>query len=67
VANAPYLYNAEKQTFVSYDDPDSLVLKCNYVLENKLRGVMFWDYESDPTGTMLDAVDAGLRKNSTAF
>jgi chitinase len=61
VAKTPYLYNAEKQAFVSYDDPESLVLKCNYVLERKLRGVMFWDYESDATGTLLDAVDAGLR------
>jgi chitinase len=67
VAKAPYLYNAEKQTFVSYDDPESLVLKCKYVLEGKLRGVMFWDYESDPTGTLLDAVDAGLNKNSAAY
>jgi chitinase len=62
VAKAPYLYNAEKQTFVSYDDPESVILKCNYVLENKLRGVMFWDYESDTTGTLLDAVNAGLRR-----
>jgi len=67
VAKVPYLYNAEKQTFVSYDDPQSLVLKCRYVLEGKLRGVMFWDYESDPTGTLLDAVDAGLSKNPTTF
>jgi len=42
-------------------------LKCKYVLEGKLRGVMFWDYESDPTGTLLDAVDAGLNKNSAAY
>jgi GH18 family chitinase len=30
------------------------------VLDHKLRGVMFWNYESDSTGAMLDAVDAGL-------
>jgi hypothetical protein len=23
---------------------------------------MFWDYESDTTGTLLDAVNAGLRR-----
>jgi GH18 family chitinase len=29
-------------------------------MEHKLRGIMFWDYESDSTGALLDAVDAGL-------
>lgn len=63
VADAPYLYNAEKQIFVSYDDPESLALKCKYVLAHKLRGIMFWDYEGDTTGALLNAVDDGLGKN----
>jgi len=67
VAKAPYLYNAEKQMFVSYEDAESVALKCRYVLDGKLRGVMFWDYESDGSGALLNAVDAGLNKNSTAF
>jgi chitinase len=64
VARAPYLYNAGTQVFVSYDDPESVLLKCDYVLAHQLRGVMFWDYESDPTGRLLDAVNDGLRKSS---
>lgn len=60
VASAPYLYNPEKKIWVSYDDPQSLAAKCKYVMEHKLRGIMFWDYESDSTGALLDAVDAGL-------
>ncbi len=60
-ASAPYLYNAEKQIFVSYEDPESLALKCKYVLEHHLAGMMFWDYESDPTGALLGAIDAGLK------
>ena len=66
VAEAPYLYNAEKKIFVSYDDSESLELKCKYVLAHKLRGVMFWDYESDSSGTLLNAVNDGLNKNSGA-
>ena len=62
-AKAPYLYNAERGVFVSYDDPESLALKCGYVLAHHLRGVMFWDYESDTSGTLLDAVDKGLKRN----
>jgi len=61
IAAAPYLYNADEQIFVSYDDPESLKLKCKYVLAHRLRGVMFWDYESDSTGALLDAVNDGLK------
>ena len=64
VASAPYLYNAEKQVFVSYDDPESLALKCKYVLDHKLRGIMFWDYESDASGALLNAVNDGLQEKT---
>jgi chitinase len=63
VAGVPYLYNPEKQIFVSYEDPESLAGKCRYVLDRHLGGIMFWDYESDPTGALLDAVNAGLASN----
>jgi chitinase len=66
VAAAPYLYNAEEQIFVTYDDPESLASKCKYVLGHKLRGIMFWDYESDSSGALLNAVNDGLRKSSGA-
>jgi chitinase len=56
-ASAPYLYNPAKHIFVSYEDKESLALKCKYVLEHRLGGVMFWDYESDPTGTLLNVID----------
>jgi len=62
-ASAPYLYNAEKQLFVSYDDPESLAAKCTYVLHHQLGGVMFWDYSSDPTGTLLRTIDTTLHPN----
>ena len=60
-ASAPYLYNAEKQIFVSYEDPQSLALKCKYVNEHHLKGAMFWDYAGDPSGTLLGAIDEGLK------
>jgi chitinase len=66
VAKAPYLYNAEEQVFVTYDDPESLALKCKYVLGHKLRGIMFWDYESDSSGVLLDAVNDGLGEKAGA-
>ncbi len=60
VASVPYLYNAEKQVFVSYEDSESLALKCKYILEHKLGGIMFWEYSSDPSGVLLDIIDSTL-------
>lgn len=62
-AAVPYLYNPQKQIFVSYEDPESLALKCKYVIDHKLAGIMFWEYGSDPSGKLLDSIDQGLTAN----
>ena len=62
-ASVPYLYNAQKQIFVSYEDPQSIAAKCEYVIAHHLGGMMFWDYSSDPSGTLLHAIDESLQKN----
>ncbi|MGA2249582.1 glycoside hydrolase family 18 protein [Terracidiphilus sp.] len=64
-SDAPYLYNADKKIFVSYEDPESIAAKGSYVLKRKLGGVMFWSYESDANGTLLGAVDAALGLKAT--
>jgi chitinase len=64
-ASAPYLYNAEKHIFVSYEDTESITAKCHYVLEHKLGGVMFWDYSGDPAGILLGAINQSLRVGAT--
>ena len=65
-ASVPYLYNPQKQIFVSYEDPESLALKCKYVIDHHLAGMMFWEYGSDPSGKLLDAIDRGLYPNHSA-
>jgi chitinase len=57
---AAWLYNSEKGIFVTYEDGESITAKCNYVLAHKLGGVMFWEYASDPSGTLLGAVSSAL-------
>lgn len=64
-ASAPYLYNAEKRIFVSYEDPESLALKCKYVNEQHLKGVMFWDYAGDASDTLLGVIDATLKSGAS--
>lgn len=63
-ASVPYLYNDSQKIFVSYEDPQSLALKCKYVLDHRLGGIMFWEYNSDPSGKLLDAIDEGLHHES---
>ncbi len=43
-AKAPYLYNGD--VFISYEDPDSIKAKCEYVKEKGLAGMMYWAYGS---------------------
>jgi chitinase len=60
-AQAPYLWNASKRIFIAYEDPESLRLKCRYIRDHKLGGVMFWEYYADPTGSLLDTLYKALR------
>jgi GH18 family chitinase len=60
-AQAPFLWNEGRQTFVTYEDEESLRLKCRYVRVKGLGGVMFWEYHADRTGALLDTLDAALR------
>jgi chitinase len=61
-AQAPYLWNADKRVFVTYDDPESLRLKSRYIVDKGLAGAMFWQYGSDPSGALLGALYDGLRR-----
>jgi len=60
-AKAPYIYNEKTRVFVGYDDEKSVAEKCKYVLDNKLGGVMFWEYNSDPKGYLLDEINKSLK------
>jgi chitinase len=64
-AAVPYLYSPAKQVFISYEDPESIAVKCNYVLTHKLGGVMFWDYSGDPSGALLRAIQDSLHPQAT--
>jgi chitinase len=59
-AKAPYLFNTETNQLVVYDDEESAKLKCEYVLDNNMGGIMFWQYASDTSEYLLDAINANL-------
>ena len=56
-AKAPYLFNEEKRQLIVYDDEESVAIKCQYVKDKGLGGVMFWQYESDPRLYLLNTID----------
>jgi chitinase len=59
-AKAPFLFNPETKQLVSYDDEESVKHKCDYVKENNMAGVMFWQYASDPKEYLLDVINKNL-------
>lgn len=59
IAGVPYLYNAAKQEFVSYDDARSIAGKAAYVADKGLGGVMIWELSSD-NGDLVQAVQDGF-------
>ncbi len=65
-SKVPSLYNRQKQIFVSYEDPESLTLKCEYVTAHKLGGIMFWSYFNDSSGELLATINRMLRPSSSA-
>ncbi|MGA8852544.1 MAG: glycosyl hydrolase family 18 protein, partial [Christiangramia sp.] len=62
-AQSPYIYNAEKALFVTYDDSLSISGKTKYALENELGGIMFWQLSGDKPDGLLDVIDNEI-KNS---
>lgn len=51
---APYLFNGN--TFISYDDPQSLKCKVEYIKDQELAGIFYWEHDADNTHTLLDAI-----------
>ncbi len=59
-SQVPYAYNATTRQFISYEDVESLQQKSAWIHAQHLGGVMFWQYFSDPTGTLLHTLHTAL-------
>lgn len=58
VAKAPYLLNASRTRFVTFEDSLSLSFKCAYAKTNGLGGVMIWALGQDVIGSEQPLVEA---------
>lgn len=47
VAKAPWLWNAEKQVFLSSEDKQSIAEKAGYVVDKGIGGVLIWELAGD--------------------
>ena len=71
-AEAPYLaiieYNNDKtiksRSYITYDDPESLVAKANYVFSEGLGGMMFWELgeEDRMANDLVSAIKSVFKK-----
>lgn len=61
-AKVPYLLKNDGTEFISFDDETSIKYKCEYVIDNKLGGIMNWESGCDTSGVLLKAVKTHLKK-----
>jgi chitinase len=55
-AKAPFLWNSTSRTFITYDDPQSIGTKAQYVKAHHLGGMMFWELSEDRNDELLDVI-----------
>ncbi len=55
-AKAPYLFNKDTRVLITYDDEKSIKKKVRYIKKNKLAGIFFWEYFSDPNQYLLNTI-----------
>lgn len=63
-AKAHYLWNAETKTFITYEDPESIRAKAQYVRDLGLGGMMFWELSQDRNDELLDAIVTSFKGDS---
>lgn len=56
-SKAPYLFNADTKAFITYEDEESVKIKCDYIKKYKLAGAMFWEYFSDRKLYLLKVIN----------
>jgi chitinase len=55
-AQAAYCYDSATGIFISYDNPKSIAAKCDYVNQNNLGGIMFWELSGDRDQDLLNVM-----------
>jgi len=59
-AQVPFLWNPTERRFITYDDPESLAIKAEYVKQHGLGGMMYWEHKLDDHDQLLDILHHAL-------
>ncbi len=60
-AKVPWLYNKSTGTFVTYEDPESIAYKAQYIKAKGLGGAMVWELSQDINRTLLNKLVYSLK------
>ena len=52
-ALVPYITDTEGKLVLGFENARSLEIKCDYVIDNGLRGAMYWEYSGDDDNNTL--------------
>ncbi len=61
-AKAPWIWNPDTKTFISYDDEESMRHKMHYIKARGLGGAMFWEYSNNLGEELLNVLYHELRE-----
>ena len=64
-AKVPWIYNPNTQKMISYDNPQSMEIKIDYIKSMDLGGTMFWEFSGDRYGVLLNTIYESI--NSTTY
>jgi len=65
-AQVPWLYNAARKIFITYDDERSVAAKSAYVKKKGLNGIMFWELRLDvPQNGLLSVISQNFHKSES--
>lgn len=56
----PYIYDSVNKIFITYDDPESIAIKCEYASDNSFAGVMYWRDDQDYNDVLVTAIIEGI-------
>jgi chitinase len=60
-SHAPYLWHPVDSIFITYEDPQSIQAKAEFIRKNRMGGAMFWEYSEDTDDNqLLEAINKGL-------
>lgn len=61
-AGVPYILSNDGTEFISYDNAQSIAEKSEFIITEGLAGMMYWEDGLDHTGTLLAAMELGLKQ-----